>query len=84
MMLPHDLPPWGAVYRQTRRWLAAGCFDAIVHDLREGLRLAQGRKPQPKAAILDGRTLQSSCESEPEFTPGIYTTLTDSPPLSLP
>lgn len=34
-MLPHDLPPWEAVYQQTRRWLQVGCFEAIVHDLRE-------------------------------------------------
>src|SRR5829696_5760488 len=33
-MLPHDLPPWEAVYQQTRRWLAAGVFEAMVHDLR--------------------------------------------------
>jgi transposase len=62
-MLPHDLPPWEAVYQQTQRWLAAGCFEAIVHDLREVLRQAQGRNAQPSAAIFDGRTLPSSCES---------------------
>ncbi|MBP1150176.1 transposase [Methylocaldum sp. RMAD-M] len=62
-MLPHDLPPWEAVYQQTQRWLAAGCFEAIVHDRLEILRLAQGRKSQPKAAILDGRTLRPNCES---------------------
>lgn len=64
-LLPHDLPPWTAVYQQTRRWLDAGCFEAIVHDLCEVLRKAQGRAPQPSAAIFDGRTLQSSCESGP-------------------
>jgi transposase len=64
-LLPHDLPPWAAVYQQTRRWLDAGCFDVIVHDLRVVLRQAQGRNPQPSAAIFDGRTLQSSCESGP-------------------
>lgn len=62
-LLPHDLPPWAAVYQQTRRWLEAGCFEAMVHDLREVLRQAQGRDTQPSAAIFDGRTLQSSCES---------------------
>ena len=40
-LLPHDLPPWEAVYQQTQRWLAAGCFEAVVHDLRELLRQAQ-------------------------------------------
>jgi transposase len=62
-MLPHDLPPWTVVYQQTQRWMRAGCFEAIVHDLREMLRQAQGRKAQPTAAIFDGRTLQSTPES---------------------
>ena len=62
-MMPHDLPPWHTVYQQTERWLAAGVFEAIVHDLRRLLRLAAGRDPEPTAAILDSRTLQSSPES---------------------
>jgi transposase len=62
-LMPHDLPPWAAVYQQTRRWMAAGVFAAIVHDLRELLRLLQGRAPTPTAAILDSRTLQSTPES---------------------
>src|SRR5215203_4461605 len=32
--MPHDLPPWEAVYQQTRRWLEAGVFEAMVHDSR--------------------------------------------------
>ncbi len=62
-MMPHDLPPWAAVYQQTQRWLKAGCFEAIVDDLRALLRLAQGRNEEPSAAIFDSRTLQSSPES---------------------
>ena len=62
-LMPHDLPPWAAVYQQTRRWLAAGVFAAVVADLRELLRLAQGRSPRPTAAILDSRTLRSTPES---------------------
>ena len=62
-MIPNDLPPWEIVYQQTQRWLRAGVFEAMVHDLRVLLRLAQGRKEQPSAAILDSRTLQSSPES---------------------
>ena len=62
-LMPHDLPPWEAVYQQTQRWLRAGVFEAIAHDLRELLRVAAGRKPQPTAAILDSRTLQSTPES---------------------
>lgn len=62
-MLPHDLPPWEAVYQQTQRWVKAGVFAALVEDLRVVLRVAQGREGQPSAAILDSRTLQSSPES---------------------
>jgi transposase len=62
-LLPNDLPPWEVVYQQTQRWLKAGVFENMVHDLREVLRLAQGRNAQPSAMILDSRTLQSSPES---------------------
>ncbi len=62
-MLPHDLPPWEAVYQQTRRWLAAGCFEAVTHDLRALLRLAAGRGASPTAVVLDSRTLRSTPES---------------------
>lgn len=62
-MMPHDLPPWYDVYQQARRWLAAGCFETIVQDLRLLLREAKGRNRQPTAAIFDSRTLQSTPES---------------------
>jgi transposase len=62
-MMPNDLPPWYTVYQQTQRWIAAGVFETMVHDLRALLRLAAGREAQPSAAIFDGRTLQSTPES---------------------
>ncbi len=62
-LLPGDFPPWHAVYDQARRWLAAGCFEAMAHDLRAVLRLAEGRAAEPSAVILDSRTLRSTPES---------------------
>jgi transposase len=62
-LMPHDLPPWHVVYAQAQRWLTAGVFEAVVHDLREVLRVAAGRQAQPSAAIFDSRTLQSTPES---------------------
>src|SRR5918912_3694479 len=53
--MPHDLPPWPAVYQQAQRWLASGCCAV--------LRTALGRSEQPSAAIVDSRTLRSSPES---------------------
>src|SRR6266511_1380158 len=62
-MIPNDLPPWYTIYQQTQRWLKAGVFEALVHDLRSLLREIAERAPQPSAAIFDSRTLQSSPES---------------------
>jgi hypothetical protein len=59
------LPPWFAVYQQSQRWLAAGCFEALAQDLRAVLRLAAGRNEEPTAAIIDSRTLRSTPESGP-------------------
>jgi len=78
-MLPVHFPPWEAVYQQTRRWIAAGCFEAIgqdlaiVQDLRVLVRaaagrgwsrlVAAGRKPQPSTAMIARRTLRARVES---------------------
>jgi transposase len=62
-MLPTNFPPWAAVYQQTRRWLDAGCFEDMVHDLRALLRWSAGRADDPTAVVLDARTVQSTPES---------------------
>jgi len=45
--LPHDFPPPQIVSEQARRWMNRGVFEDLVHDLRETLRLLQGRAAQP-------------------------------------
>src|SRR5262245_58422675 len=62
-LMPHDLPPHYVVYQQSQRWIKAGVFESLVHDLRAVLRIADGRKESPTAAIIDSRTLQSTPES---------------------
>jgi transposase len=61
--MAHDLPPWHTVYQQTQRWMKAGVFEDMVGDLRMLMREINDRMPQPTAAILDSRTLQSTPES---------------------
>ena len=61
--LPHDLPPHYTVFQQAQRWLRAGCFAAIVADLRVLIRLGEGKAEQPTAAVFDSRTLSSTPES---------------------
>jgi len=62
-MLPHDLPPWSVVYQQTQRWIKAGSFEDMAHDLRAILRLAfvdqgyTGETPA-EAAAQEGIHLQ--------------------------
>ena len=61
--MPHDLPPWQAVYQQMQRWVQAGVFEILVADVQELLRHFGGRKGQPTAVVIDSRTLQSTPES---------------------
>jgi transposase len=61
--LPHDLSPWTAVYQLARRWMHAGVFEQVAHDLRAIVRFLNERNTEPTATIFDGRTLQSTPES---------------------
>jgi transposase len=61
--LPGDFPPWAAVYQQTQRWIKAGVFEEMAHDLRILLRGVSGRRAHPSAAIFDSTTLISTPES---------------------
>lgn len=45
--LPHDFPPWQAVFQQARRWMKSHVFLQIADDLRRLLRELGGRKPEP-------------------------------------
>lgn len=59
-LLPHDLPRWPVVHQQAQRWINAGVFEQMAHDLRTLLRVLSGRAAQPSAIVLDSRTLQST------------------------
>jgi transposase len=61
--MPHDLPPWAAVYQQTQRWIRAKVFETMANDLRALVRLLQGRNEQPTGSVIDARTLRSTPES---------------------
>jgi hypothetical protein len=53
-MHPHDLPPWGAVHQQARRWVTADAFEHMADDLRAIPRVAGRQTPDPSAAIRAG------------------------------
>lgn len=55
-MMPNDFPPWKAVYQQTRRWLNARVFEAMVHDLRAfccaGSKARHRTRPQRCSTVV--------------------------------
>ena len=59
-MIPRALLPWDAAYRWYRLWSSDGAFDRIHDALRERVRVAAGRDPNPSAAVLDAQSIKSS------------------------
>jgi putative transposase len=59
-LLPREYPPWQTVCSQFRRWRLAGTLRAAHDRLRERVRLAEGRDPEPSAAILDSQTARTT------------------------
>ena len=59
-MLPHDLPPWKTVYHYFRLWRKDGIWERINAALREEVRVAEGRDPEPSAGILDSQSVKTT------------------------
>lgn len=58
--LPHDFPPWKAVYNNFRNWESKGIFKQINERLRALLRQRDGRKQNLSGAILDSQTARTT------------------------
>lgn len=57
--LPINFPPWQTVYHVFRKWTHSGVWESLNARLRELVRLAEGKKAQPTAAILDSQSVKS-------------------------
>jgi putative transposase len=64
-MLPHDFPHWKTVYTYFRNWCHDGSWERMNAALRTELRVANGREPEPSAAILDSQSVKTT------ETPGV-------------
>ena len=58
-LLPGDLPPWTAVWKQFCRWRDSGVWHLIMGHLLRRCRGEAGRDPEPSAALLDAQSVPS-------------------------
>lgn len=58
--LPHDLPPWGTVWYYFSVFRNDGTLVRIHDALRVKVRLSEGRKRTPSAAIVDSQTVKTT------------------------
>jgi putative transposase len=59
-MLPHDLGAWQTAYYYFRCWQKDGTWQRINAALRQAVRQAAGRRPEPSAAILDSQSVKTT------------------------
>jgi putative transposase len=59
-MLPHDLPPWEAVYAFWRRLLERNVLQQINDNLRVQIRLEEEREAEPSVVIIDSQSVQTA------------------------
>ncbi len=58
--LPVDFPPWQTVYWQFQQWEKRQVTERILAELREQLRLAEGREADPSAGVLDSQSVKAA------------------------
>jgi transposase len=61
--LPHDLPLWPVVYRQTQRWIESHCFETMVEDLVPVAARVHRTQGAADSDAAESRTIQSTPES---------------------
>ncbi|MGW5258301.1 IS5 family transposase [Streptomyces sp. NPDC004012] len=67
--MPADFPAWDRVHAFFRRWRDKG-LAAEFHDrLRDRVRMAAGRDPEPTAAVIDAQSVKGA-DSVPAATRG--------------
>lgn len=64
--LPADFPKWPTVYYYFKKWSDDGTWERINTALREDVRVAAGRDPEPSAAIIDSQSVKTTEVSDAE------------------
>src|SRR4051794_29533774 len=58
--LPVDFPPWQTVYWQFQQWEQRQVTERILEELREQVRIAEGRDAEPSAGIIDSQSVKGA------------------------
>lgn len=58
--LPHEFPHWNTVYSYFKRWQRDGTWAAIRAVLRPKARVASGRRPHARLAIIDSQSAHTT------------------------
>jgi putative transposase len=58
-MLPKDFGPWPTVHDYYRNFRRGGQWHKIHDALREKVRVQDGRKPTPSAAVIDSQSVKT-------------------------
>ncbi|MFJ8628422.1 transposase [Kitasatospora sp. NPDC093550] len=58
--VPADFPAWDRVYAFFRRWRDKGMADEFHDRLRDRVREAAGRDPEPTAGIVDAQSVKGA------------------------
>jgi transposase len=67
--LPRDFPVWQTVYGYFWAWARDGTLDGLHVALRDKVREAEGRDPEPSAGVVDAQTVKGS-DTVPAATRG--------------
>jgi putative transposase len=59
-MLPREFGPWSTVHHYYRLWRRSGLLQEIHDALRRQVRIQDGRKPSPSAAIIDSQSVKTT------------------------
>lgn len=59
-MLPHDFPPWQAVYAFWQRLIERNLLAKINDALRVQVRLEAEREAEPSVVIIDSQSVQTA------------------------
>jgi transposase len=58
--LPREFGPWPTVHHYYRLWRRSGLLQEIHDALRQQVRIQDGRKPSPSAAIIDSQSVKTT------------------------